>query len=289
MPLLRTINIQNNLIEQIPNDTFRDCHQLISLYLHNNRITDISRDTFSNLTQLHTLCFSRLFYHLRRLHNNEISTIKQLAFVNLPSLRNLYLYDNKIQSIESYTFVNMTNLYELRLHNNEISTIKQLAFVNLPSLQYLDLSGNNISLIEENALGNLTHLSSLTLASNPFNCDCSIIPFWSWLIERASIGTSAKCGDGKFIISLRSAELDKCNPDNCQCFNGGKCIPSGDGKVVCDCIGQWTGEFCLESQCTTYDCGFGNCFVEPINGTAQCVCDNKQPTYCPGKQFNLCD
>ncbi|XP_076109587.1 uncharacterized protein LOC143078619 [Mytilus galloprovincialis] len=175
------------------------------------------------------------------------------------------------------------------LNNNELTSIGEYTFVNLPSLYYLHLSGNNISLIEENALGNLSQLSTLNLGSNPINCDCSVIPFWSWIIERPSIETSAQCSDGKLIISLRSSELDKCNPDNCKCFNGGKCVTSGDGKVVCDCIGEWTGEFCLESQCMTYDCGFGNCFVEPMNGTAQCVCDNKKPTYCPGKQYNLGD
>ncbi|CAG2234457.1 CD91 [Mytilus edulis] len=77
-----------------------------------------------------------------------------------------------------------------------------------------------------------------------------------------------------------------CSTGNCQCLNGGKCVTSIDGQVVCECIGQWTGEFCQESQCMTYDCGLGNCFVEPINGTAQCVCDNKQTTYCSGKQRN---
>ncbi|XP_052062869.1 slit homolog 1 protein-like isoform X2 [Mytilus californianus] len=299
MPLLQNINIHNNLIQEIPDETFTDCHQLITLNLHNNRITDIPRDTFSNLSQLQTLYLynnkiqsieSYTFVNMTNLnrlslYSNEISTIKQSAFMNLPSLQYLYLYNNKIRSIESNTFVNMTNLYELYLHNNELTSIVEYTFVNLPSLYYLDLSGNNISLIEEHALGNLTQLSTLNLASNPINCDCSIFPFWSWIIERASIGISAKCSDGKFVISLRSAELEKCNPDNCRCFNGGKCITSGDGKVVCDCIGEWTGEFCQESQCMTYDCGFGNCFVEPMNGTAQCVCGNKQPTYCPGKRI----
>ncbi|VDI04118.1 Hypothetical predicted protein, partial [Mytilus galloprovincialis] len=74
-----------------------------------------------------------------------------------------------------------------------------------------DLSRNNISLIEEHALGNFTETSTLNLDSNPINCDCSIIPFWSWIIQRASIGTSAKCSDGTYVISLRSSELEKCN------------------------------------------------------------------------------
>ncbi|VDI25153.1 Hypothetical predicted protein, partial [Mytilus galloprovincialis] len=36
------------------------------------------------------------------------------------------------------------------------------------------------------------------------------------------------------------------------------------------------------SQCTSYDCGFGYCYIEPVNGTAQCVCDDRYVNYCPG-------
>ncbi|XP_071139748.1 slit homolog 1 protein-like [Mytilus edulis] len=152
----------------------------------------------------------------------------------------------------------------------------------MTNLYDLDLSGNNISHIEEHAFGNLTSLSALHLISNPLNCDCSIYPFWSWLVERASIGTSAKCNDGRFVISLRSSALEKCNPDNCKCFNGGKCVTKETGLVICDCIGQWTGEFCQDSQCISHDCGFGDCFIESMNGTAQCVFDDTFINNCPG-------
>ncbi|CAC5419713.1 ELFN2 [Mytilus coruscus] len=195
-------------------------------------------------------------YYLQ-LQNNDISTIESFSFMNLSSLRYLHLHNNKIQLLESNVFINMTNLY------------------------YINLSGNNISHIEENAFGNLTSLSTLQLASNPLNCDCSIYPFWSWLIERAAIGTSAKCSDGKFVISLRSAALEQCNPDTCHCFNGGNCVTRANGLAVCDCIGEWTGELCQESQCISHDCGFGNCYIEPMNGTAQCVCDDTYINYCP--------
>ncbi|VDI76895.1 Hypothetical predicted protein [Mytilus galloprovincialis] len=151
----------------------------------------------------------------------------------------------------------MTNLYQLYLH------------------------GNNISHIEEHAFGNLTSLTWLELSGNPLNCDCSIFPFWSWLIERASLGTTAKCSNGTLVTSLQSAVLDICHPDNCpQCLNGGKCEAMGY-ELICDCIGQWTGTFCQESQCTSYDCGFGDCYIEPVNGTAQCLCRDRYVNYCP--------
>ncbi|CAG2203632.1 unnamed protein product [Mytilus edulis] len=189
--------------------------------------------------------------------------------MGLPSLQYLYLHNNKIRSLESNTFINMTKLYRLHLQNNAISTIESSTFMNLPSLYYLYLHGNNISDIEEHAFGNLTSLTLLELSGNPLNCDCR---------------TTAKCSNGTLVTSLQSAALEACHPDNClQCFNGGKCVAMGY-TLICECIGQWTGKFCQESQCTSYDCGFGDCYIEPVNGTAQCLCDDRYVNFCPEEQ-----
>ncbi|CAG2195338.1 unnamed protein product [Mytilus edulis] len=153
--------------------------------------------------------------------------------------------------------------------------------MDLPSLQDLHLTRNNIRHIREQAFGYLPSLSQMVLAGNPLNCDCSIFPFWSWLIERSSIATNAQCSNGTLITSLQSPALDICNPDNCHCFNGGKCVANGN-ELACDCIGQWTGAFCQESPCISHDCGFGNCYIEPVNGTAQCLCDDRHVNFCPG-------
>ncbi|CAC5356108.1 unnamed protein product [Mytilus coruscus] len=49
----------------------------------------------------------------------------------------IYLHYNKIRSLESDTFINLTNVYQLYLHNNEISAIESFTFMNLHNLQYL--------------------------------------------------------------------------------------------------------------------------------------------------------
>lgn len=56
------------------------------------------------------------------------------------------------------------------------------------------------------------------LQSNPLNCDCTIYPFWSWLVVRPSteygfscISCSATCSNGTLVTSLQVDALTKCN------------------------------------------------------------------------------
>ncbi|CAC5412445.1 unnamed protein product [Mytilus coruscus] len=152
--------------------------------------------------------------------------------------------DNIITAIEGYAFVGIPSLYYMKINNNKLTTISAHTFETTDIRDGLDLSGNNISLIEEHAFGNITSLSLLNLTSNPINCDCGVYPFWSWVIERISINAEATCSNGTLITTLDSSELEKCNPDNCQCLNDGECVMTGGGKVICDCIEHWTGKLC---------------------------------------------
>ncbi|XP_076082144.1 uncharacterized protein LOC143052881 isoform X2 [Mytilus galloprovincialis] len=272
MPQLKYITIYNNQISEIPVNTFVECEFLQSLSLHINMIRSIEINTFINMTNLYTLY----------LHNNKIRSLKSYTFINMTNLQNLQLQNNEISIIESFTFMNLPSLQYLYLFNNEISVIEPFTFVNLPSLQYLYLRNNKIRLLESYTFINTTNVYYIILTSNPLNCDCSIYPFWSWLSERACKVTSAKCSNGTSVTSLQVAALDKCNPNNCQCFNGGTCVMTDIGRM-CDCIGHWTGKFCQESQCNSYNCGFGDCYIEPMNGTAQCFCGDRYSNYCPGK------
>ncbi|CAG2250825.1 unnamed protein product [Mytilus edulis] len=131
----------------------------------------------------------------------------------------------------------------LDLSYNSITEIDVQFCKAMPQLQTLYLQQNQISEIPANAFVDCDVLATLYLHSNKIQS----------LKKRASIGTSVRCSNGTMVISLRSSELDKCNPDNCKCFNSGKCMTRSNGHVVCECIGNWTGELCQESQCISYD------------------------------------
>ncbi|VDI71853.1 Hypothetical predicted protein [Mytilus galloprovincialis] len=158
--------------------------------------------------------------HELTLASNKISIIKQFAFVNLPGLHDINIADNLITAIEEYAFVGMPSLHFAKMDNNMLTTIRAHTF-----------DATDIR-------------DGMNLTSNPINCDCGVYPLWSWIIERQSMNAEATCSNGTLITSLGSSELEKCNPDNCQCLNDGKCVMTGGGKVICDCIEHWTGEMC---------------------------------------------
>ncbi|CAG2250829.1 unnamed protein product [Mytilus edulis] len=202
-----TLQMSHNTIPEINDQvlqrhtTFDESVSTYFYYIYKNVITTMTADIFTDCNNLTSI----------NLSFNSIEYLHPGAFRNLTELTNLALNINKIRYIESNTFINLQKLYYLYLQDNEISTIQQFAFVNLPSLHDLYLNANNISHIKEHAFGNLPSLSILELNANPFKCDCSVIPFRSWLNERASIGTDAKCSDGTLVTSLHSAALETCN------------------------------------------------------------------------------
>ncbi|VDI62441.1 Hypothetical predicted protein [Mytilus galloprovincialis] len=156
MPLLQTIYIYNNLIEEITNETFANCHQLITLDIDDNKLKSIAKMDFSSLRQLRTLDLS----------GNAIEYMHPEAFRNLTSLKTLDLRSNAIEFIHPEAFHNLTSLEKLDLSNNAIEYVHPEAFRDLTLLENLDLSSNEIEAINPEVFRNLTSLERLDLGSN---------------------------------------------------------------------------------------------------------------------------
>lgn len=45
--------------------------------------------------------------------------------------------------------------------------------------------------------------------------------------------------------------------------------------------------YLIESHCVSFNCGIGHCIIEPANGTAQCVCDDRYVDYCTGMLYHV--
>ena len=87
---------------------------------------------FSNLPSLHQLY----------LYNNQFTSLNQ--FKNLSNLAYFYAHNNQLAG-EIPSFEECPNLYYLILFNNQLTSYKTGALRNNYNLRYLDLSGNSLS------------------------------------------------------------------------------------------------------------------------------------------------
>ena len=124
------------------------------------------------------------------LHYNDIRIINDssFSFIDVSVVTDLYLYNNKIESISKGAFTGFTSLESLYLSNNKLSEL-ELNCNDLPNLNRLDLqynlliavpafygscssletlllSYNDIDKTTVNDFENITYIRSITLKSN---------------------------------------------------------------------------------------------------------------------------
>jgi Leucine-rich repeat (LRR) protein len=143
---------RDNLIQIYPN-----LLQETIINLQYQKYTGIAPDTFgANLPKLNSLF----------LDNNEITELPSYTFNNLPKLRSLYLDNNKIQELHYDTFYNLPKLNVLNLKNNQIQELQVGIFNNLSKLRSLYLDNNKIQELHYDTFYNLQKLNILNLRNN---------------------------------------------------------------------------------------------------------------------------
>ncbi|KAM4696121.1 uncharacterized protein WCC33_014857 [Rhinophrynus dorsalis] len=166
------LSLENNHIEAIGRNSFRNQQALQILNLRRNRIWVIQNDAFNQLNKLHVL----------NLGHNSISHLPNQLFSGLIHLKIMYLEANKIVRINC-SFNSLVNLKKLHLNNNRITHITRNAFVSLTQLQLLHLSKNNLTTIPSHLFKYMPKLSHVFLSFNPWSCDCSMAWIAHWLIS----------------------------------------------------------------------------------------------------------
>ena len=133
---LTKLDLSGNNIKSISN---LNLTKLLILNLSNNKISIIKNDTFSCLSKLAVLDLSF----------NQIKKIKHDSFKNVQNLIDLNLSNNIIEKLSRGAFNNLKKLLHLDLHNNKITKIPKFLFhSDLLMLEYINLSHNLLTEME---------------------------------------------------------------------------------------------------------------------------------------------
>lgn len=131
---LKTLDLGENQITRLENNSFDGLIQLFGLGLIDNQLVNITRDVFSPLGSLQVL----------NIANNQLERVDPLSFVNNPMLSAIRLDGNRLTDI-SGIFHNLTSLVWLNVSDNQL---KWFDYKSVPSsLEWLDLHKNQISML----------------------------------------------------------------------------------------------------------------------------------------------
>ena len=150
---LENLNLANNLIQRLPQNTFHQNKKLEILELQHNILKSLKPKLFMFTVNLKFL----------NLKKNNISKLKKSLFP-LTKLKHLNLSYNQISYI-SNNFKNNGNLKKLYLSTNPIQILTRKCFNKLLNLRQLYLCDNIHVVYEDNVFARNLHLKKLMLTN----------------------------------------------------------------------------------------------------------------------------
>lgn len=148
---VKTLNLSDNHISEIPADLFDELTGLENFYMERNKLTSLPKGLFKNCKNLNWISFT----------GNEITTLKDGTFEGLDNLTILDFEKNKINKIESHAFEGMPKLQQLSFEENELETMPDDCLKPLKgSLIELFLGSNQLSVLPK-AIGECESLVEL--------------------------------------------------------------------------------------------------------------------------------
>ncbi|XP_064087683.1 leucine-rich repeat-containing protein 15-like [Macrobrachium nipponense] len=180
---LRELNLDGNILLEVPSDALAPLATLESLSLSKNRITHIGSGVFKELGNLSILQISRS-PHLTELHPEALNGCKNLQNLTLS-------------------------------HNTLLQNLPSGIFSSLENLQNIDLRANGLQVLEETQV-RWRSLKRLDLRENPIVCNCSM----KWLAAfLSSSNTSLKVPDVQCAApdKLRGLYISRLVPSEHMC------------------------------------------------------------------------
>ncbi|GBB94024.1 hypothetical protein RclHR1_22770003 [Rhizophagus clarus] len=152
---IRSLNVSQNLMLDLPTDFIQSCHQLKELHLSQNELERVPQSVKQS-QMLSTLNLSS-----NRLQELDHAQLEQLK--NVIELTNLQVDNNLLSSLPE-TFVKFRCLNILNVSNNSFTEFPPV-ICSIISLSELDMSFNNITDVPIE-IGNLVNLKRLFLIGN---------------------------------------------------------------------------------------------------------------------------
>lgn len=129
------LHLEQNLISQLPENTWIRNRNLEKLFLFSNNLEELNERTFNGLVSLISLF----------LNNNILKDINSRVFIHTPSLQKLY--------------------------DGFVSGFKYCLYIFFCS----QIDSNKFQYLPPKIFDPLTQLQSVKLGKNPWHCDCNIL------------------------------------------------------------------------------------------------------------------
>lgn len=130
---IEDLGIADNLLQEVPL-ALRGLGKLKTLDIGENRISSVSNESFSGLGQLYGL----------RIVDNRVTSLPAEFCESMKNLRVLNVAQNRINQISSRAFPSCPHLRALRLDSNFLEVIPTTLAPQLPNLLWLNVSENRL-------------------------------------------------------------------------------------------------------------------------------------------------
>lgn len=180
---LETLNFWDNRIKYLDIDLFKNNFNMKKINLGSNKLSKLPKNIFQSLVNIEDINLSvnelefldqetfksNVFLKSLDLGMNNLVHLQSGLFDTLEKLEKLFIFDNKIIKLDANIFKNNRKLKNLTLSSNRLSNLPQGLLAGLSELEILWLFDNKIEKINPHIFSKNRKLKILNLSNNKFN------------------------------------------------------------------------------------------------------------------------
>lgn len=156
LPRLTRYVARDCAIKHVNEKHFEKLHELEDLNLNENEIDSIAGDSFKDLKKLKVLSLS----------GNRLRLINPKWFETMKKLQKFSVNSNQVKHLHEGTFGKLTNLHQIDLSYNKLSSLEKNLFNNNSKLQDIKLNNNNLEIIPSTTFDRLNRIKFVALEQN---------------------------------------------------------------------------------------------------------------------------